>query len=195
MENIPIKGAKYDRPTTDVCPACGHTLNAYQISSMPFEACPNCQGMWLFKDELRLLKNRVNGGSLRWLNDEIEAIEKTSVVATDRPCVKCRTVKMVSVIFGKSSIPIDWCRQCHGMWLNRGGFESIVQYLEAELHDMLPKEIEKRALEDVRRIWNGGPEGRIEDARDAGRAVSALINATIFEHPRLFALLNSFPRA
>ena len=195
METSPIAGARFEEATTDVCPQCGHSLNAYRIASMPFEACPNCLGIWLFKDELRQLKNRVDSGSLRWLNDEIEAVERASVEATGRPCVKCRTVRLVSVVFGKSSITINWCPQCRGMWLDRGEFESIIRYLEAERRDMPAKEIERRALEDMRRIWNGGPESRIEEVRDAGKAVSALINATIFEHPRLFAILNSLPRA
>jgi Zn-finger nucleic acid-binding protein len=195
MENPPIDGAKYESATGDVCPACGQNLNAYQIFSMPFEACPHCRGLWLFKDELRELKNRVQGGSLRWLNDEIEALEKASVAVTEKPCVKCQNLKMVSVTFGKSSILIDWCPQCHGMWLDRGEFESIMQYLGAERQDMPSNEIEKRAVEDVKRIWTGSPEGRLEDALDAGKAISALVNATIFEHPRLFTLLNSLPRA
>ena len=195
METPPIAGSEYEGTTADACPTCGQTLRAYRISSMPFEGCPNCGGIWLVKDELRQLKNRVGGGSLRWLNDEIEAIETTRVAAAERPCVKCRTVKMVSVTFGKSSVLIDWCPQCHGMWLDRGGFESIIQYLEAELRSLPSKEIEKRALEDVKRIWSGGPEGRVAEALDAGQAISALVNATIFEHPRLFALLNSLPRA
>jgi Zn-finger nucleic acid-binding protein len=191
----PIEGAQYEGTTGDVCPACGHTLDAYRIASMPFGSCPNCRGMWLVKDELRKLKNRVEGGSLRWLNDEIENIEKAKVDVTDRLCVKCRTVRLVSVIFGKSAIPIDWCPQCHGMWLDRGAFASIIEYLKAELQGMRSGEIEKRAVEDVKRIWNGGPGHRLEEAWDAEKAISALINTTIFEHPRLFALLNSLPQA
>jgi len=156
METPSIAGSEYEGTTADTCPTCGQTLRAYRISSMPFEGCPNCGGIWLVKDELRQLKNRVDGGSLRWLNDEIEAIETTSVAATERPCVKCRTVRMVSVTFGRSSVLIDSCPQCHGRWLDRGGFESIIQYLEAELRSLPSKEIERRALEDVERIWRAG---------------------------------------
>lgn len=195
VEVPPITGATRQGSTTDTCPACGQALDAYKAFSMPFEGCPKCKGVWLGRDELRRLKNRIDGGSLRWLNDEIESIEKTSVVATQRPCVKCKTAKMVSVIFGKSSILIDWCPQCHGMWLDRGEFASIIEYLKTELHSMRSKDIEKKALEEAKRIWNGGPESRIEEALDAEAAFSALINATIFEHPALLALCMSLPRA
>jgi Zn-finger nucleic acid-binding protein len=161
---------------------------------MQFEGCPKCKGIWLIKDELRKLKNRVDDGSLRWLNNEIENLERASVVSTKRPCVKCKTTRMVSVNFGKSSTLIDWCPQCHGMWLDRGEFEAITDYLKHERMAMHPKDIERQAAADVKRIWSGGPETRFEELLDAKAAVSALISATIFEHPALFNLCTRFPR-
>jgi Zn-finger nucleic acid-binding protein len=193
VEVPPIKGAKQGESTADHCPACGNTLNLYSIFSMKFEGCSKCKGIWLIKDELRELKNKVADGSLRWLNDEIENMEKTSVVTTKRTCVKCKTGKMVSVIFGKSSVLVDWCHQCHGIWLDRGEFENITDYLRHELMSMHPKEIEKLAAADVRRIWSGGPESRFEELLDARAAVSAMISATIFEHPSLFSLCMGVP--
>lgn len=56
------------------------------------------------------------------------------------------------------------------------------------------KEIEKQAAADAKRIWTGGPESRFEELLDAKAAVSALISATIFEHPRLFNLCMGVPR-
>ncbi|MGH9438538.1 MAG: zf-TFIIB domain-containing protein, partial [Terriglobia bacterium] len=184
---LPIKGAKLKETTADPCPTCGATLNLYGIFSMPFEGCPHCRGIWLFKDELRRLKNKVDHGLMRWLNEEIEDIEKTSLISTQRPCVKCKTVKMVSALFGKTSIVIDWCPQCHGMWLERREFEFIVDYLREELAKS-PKEIEKIALEETKRIWTGAPEGRLEELRDAHAAMSALVNAMRFEHPILMLI-------
>lgn len=194
VEVMPIKGATLEKNTSDECPACKNQLNQYKIFGMEFEACPKCKGIWLIKDELRRLKNKVEDGSLRWLNSEIENIEKTHVIATNRPCVNCKNVKMVSVIFGKSSLLIDWCPKCHGMWLDRGEFEAITNYLRHELLGMHPNEIEKQAAADVKRIWSGGPESRFEELLDARAAVSALVNATIFEHPSLFNLCTGISR-
>jgi Zn-finger nucleic acid-binding protein len=118
-------------------------------------------------------------------------MEKTNARLTDRSCVKCKTTKMVAVIFGKSSVIVDWCPQCHGVWLDKGEFEAITAYLREELGKMHPKDIEKLVAEDVERVWSGGPEGRVQELLDARAAVSALINATIFDHPALFALCTS----
>jgi Zn-finger nucleic acid-binding protein len=155
---------------------------------MPFEGCPKCKGVWLVKDELRKLKNKVQNGSLHWLNDEVDSMEKTSVIPTKRPCVKCKNVKLVAVNFGKSSVLIDWCPQCHGMWLDRGDFEQITEYLRDELKAAHSKEIEKQLAADLKHVWTGGPESRLDELLDAKAAASALINATIFEHPALFNL-------
>ena len=184
----PIHGAKLLKSTSDKCPVGGETLDLYSAFSMEFEGCPKCKGMWLVKDELRKLKNKTEDGKLRWMNDEIESLEKSSVIPTTRPCVKCKTVKMVSAVFGKSAIVIDWCPQCHGMWLDRQEFDSIREYLDDEANKASPKELEKEIGKDLKRIWSGGPESRIDEVVDAEAAISAFINATIFEHPALFKL-------
>lgn len=194
VEVLPIKGAKLEGTTADQCPACGKTLNDYTVFSLRFEGCPACKGIWLFKDELRRLKNKVEHGSLRWLNDEINNIEKTGAVTTRRLCPKCKTVNLVSVFFGKSSIAIDWCPQCRGMWLDQGEFDSVTEYLKHELRGMHPKEIEKKVRDEVKLLWSGGPESRHEEFLDVNATISALINATIFEHPTLVKLCMGAPR-
>ena len=56
---------------------------------------------------------------------------------------------------------------------------------------MNPSEIEKVAVEELKKIWTGGPESRVEDLRDALDAASSMVNATIFEHPKLFEKLQA----
>jgi hypothetical protein len=80
------------------------------------------------------------------------------------------------------------------VWLDGGEFEAITGYLKNELMRMHPKDIEKQAAADVKRVWSGGPESRLDELLDARAAVSALISATIFEHPALVNLCTRFPR-
>src|SRR4051812_38630164 len=102
-----ISGAKHLRSTDDDCPACGAKLDLYSILSMEFENCPKCHGMWLTKDELRKLKNKVGIGQLRWLNEEVDNLEKAAVVPGTRVCPKKDGGNLVSVRFGKSSVVLD----------------------------------------------------------------------------------------
>lgn len=189
----PIKGAELKRQTTDVCPSCGSRLNGYELRSMPFEGCPKCKGVWLVKDELRKLKNRVGGTSLRWLNDEVDNLDKASVVPTHRKCVHCKNVEMLCVLFAKTSILVDWCPKCHGQWLDRGEFQAIVDYLKNEAGHARPKEAEKEALADVEHVIAGGQEGRWDEFLDANAALAALVNTTIFDHPALFKFCSTIP--
>ena len=85
---------------------------------------------------------------------------------TKRVCPKCKNVKLVSVPLGKSSIVIDWCPQCHGMWLDHDEFGSVTKYLKHELYNMPSKEMEKKALDEVKLLWSGGPESRYEELLD-----------------------------
>ena len=165
---------------------------------MDFEGCPKCKGIWLIKDELRKLKNKVNDGSMRWMNDEIEDMEKTSARVTNRFCVKCKNHQDGILSFcGECFSHSRLVPQCHGVWLDKGEFEAITAYLRKELGTMHRKDIEKLVVKDIERVWSGGPETRVQEILDARAAVSALINTTIFDHPALYELCsdanNIFP--
>jgi Zn-finger nucleic acid-binding protein len=191
---LPLKGAELKGTTPDRCPRCGAGLNQYSIFSMDFEGCPKCKGIWLIQDELRTLKNKVDEGYLRWMNDEIDNLEKSGAVSSNLLCPKCRTTNLVSVLFAHSKIVADWCPNCRGVWLDRGAFEGIVAYLDKERAETRPEVLEKQFAKDLRNVLAGAPEGRIEELRDAGSALHALLNAEIFEHPDLFRICMSLPR-
>jgi uncharacterized protein len=195
VEVEPIRGAKHLKPTKDKCPVDGATLDLYSVHSTEVEGCPKCHGMWLVKDELRKLKNKFDRGHLHWLNDEVESIEQTAAIPTDRSCAKGDGGKLLSVVFGKSSIIIDWCPKCHGIWLDRGEFDSIMQYLDTEVGNATRKDVEEQIAKDLKKFWKGGPEGRIAEVGDLAAAVMALLNFTIFEHPDLFRSLTNASQA
>ena len=81
----PIKGATRVGETGLKCPACETMLERYEAYGIRIEACPKCRGLWLYAEELSALKSRVTAGSwqsLRWMNAEMDAIEKAHAVPT-----------------------------------------------------------------------------------------------------------------
>jgi Zn-finger nucleic acid-binding protein len=190
---MPLQGAEMKGTTADPCPRCGTPLNEYSIAGMSFEGCPTCKGLWLVRDELRKLKNKVDGGSLRWMNDEIENLDKTVAIVSELSCPKGHG-KLVSMVFGNSKVVVDRCSSCKGVWLDRGGFDKIVDYLEDERGAVHSPALEKQLAEDLRNVWKGAPEGRVGELRDAASTLHALINAEIFEHPLLLSLIDSLPQ-
>jgi Zn-finger nucleic acid-binding protein len=192
----PIPGAKKGETTNEKCPADGMALDRYKLSGLKFEGCPKCHGMWLEKDELRQLKNKVNDGQLHWLNREVDNIAKASSIFSSRFCPKCVTNKLRSILFGHSGVIIDWCPVCHGVWLDRDEFDSIVSYLREEATAATPREIAHEIGEDLKRTVTGeGPESRLADFGDAAFALEACANAFVFEHPAFFRFLTGEARS
>lgn len=191
----PIKGARRVGETGLKCPACQATLERYEAYGIRIEACPKCRGLWLYAEELSALKDRVTAGSwqsLRWMNEEMDAIEKAHAVPTRRWCPVCYQTKLLATVFGDSGIIIDWCASCRGLWLDHHEFQEILGHLREDLDRLTPEELRAKVGEELKKLvrW---PGGTLADLREAGAALSALLNATIFQHPRLFRMLMDIP--
>lgn len=193
----PIKGAQLKSETTYKCPTCSVNLSLYKVFGINVESCPKCKGVFLDKDELRILKDRSQKGSwqtLRWMDNELEAVGAVNVMPSKRTCPKCtsdKQAKLVSTSFGASNIIIDWCPECHGIWLDRDEFQEIVAFLRGQLTQLTSAEMKKKVYEEIKEVWDG-PESAIAEILDAKAAIWALINITIFEHPVLCKLLITF---
>jgi Zn-finger nucleic acid-binding protein len=190
----PIKGAKLESETQHKCPACNSKLNAYSLHKIVIDGCPACKGVFLDKDELRKLKDMSQKGSwqdLRWLDDELDAVEKSNAMPSGRLCPKCGlevNARLISTCFGDSKIIIDWCPKCHGIWLDRDELSRIIQCLRDKLNNLSSKEMRAKVVDEIKEIWSG-PEGTLSEVLDAKAVISALINITIFEHPALCKML------
>jgi Zn-finger nucleic acid-binding protein len=191
---LPVRQAESAGHSTHRCPVCGQTLDIYKTYGIRIETCPACHGLWLQKGELKVLKDHLDAeswGNLRWMNDEVESIEKTSAIVSNRACPECQTSLLLSTHFANSKIVIDWCRQCHGTWLDSGEFEAIAQYLRDALNHLTSKEAEQIVITEVKKIWSGNSESKISEILDVKAAISALAGIAIFEHPTLFRLLTA----
>ncbi len=191
VEVSPIKDAKLKSETTYICPVCESNLNLYTVYGIEIEGCPKCRGIFLDRDELRKLKDKSERGSwttLRWMDDEVEAIGKANAMPSKRVCPKCKGVKLISATFGDSTIIIDWCPNCNGAWLDRDEFQQIVKYLRDKLMKLSSAEMKSKVYEEIKEIWDG-PEDKLSEIFDAKAAISTLIEITKFEHPKLYNFL------
>ena len=201
VEVPPIENARFTAETTQICPACKARLNQYAVFGMEIHGCACCKGIFLDRDELRRLKDKAQQGSwrtLRWMDDEVEAIEKANAMPSRRLCPKCTGVRLVATNFGESTIILDWCPDCHGIWLDKDEYQAIVDYLIATLDAHSSADMKEAAVEEIREIWedrDGKPPELLSEMLDAKAAISALISITIFEHPALSGLLLGFSKA
>ena len=191
----PLEGAERVGETGMDCPACGEALDQYVAYDMPLEACPGCHGLWLYADKLKELRDKVDDASLpslRWVNDELDAIGKAHAVPGQRSCPVCVDNKLLATAFGDTGILIDWCPTCKGVWLDYHEFQEILAHLREELEALTPDELKAKAEEALKDILHR-PQHSLGDLREAAAAVGALIHATIFQHPALFHTLVDFP--
>jgi hypothetical protein len=63
--------------------------------------------------------------------------------------------------------------------------------LNSEAANATRKDVEKEIVEDLKKLWRGGQEGRAAEVADIAAAVMALANVTVFEHPALFRFLTN----
>lgn len=153
VEVPPIKDAELKSETNYICPACNAKLNLYKVYGIKIEGCPACKGIFVDSDELRKLKDKAHKDSwtsLRWVDDEMEAIDSINAMPSKRKCPKCEGERLVSTSFGNSTIIIDWCPSCHGTWLDRDEFQQIEKYLWDKLNKLSPGEMRGKLYEEIK---------------------------------------------
>ncbi|MFP4026161.1 MAG: zf-TFIIB domain-containing protein [Candidatus Brocadiia bacterium] len=191
---LPLKNASMKDTSSLACPACDARMNSYEAYGMSFEGCQGCKGLWLSLEELRKLKDRVgkkNGVDLRWLDDEVEALEESQIMPSGRQCPECSGQELVSTSFGNSTIIIDWCPSCKHLWLDGGEFQRMMAYLREQYANVSREDIEENLREEMKEIWEG-PEGKFSELLDAAAAVSTFLSLGVFQHPKLVAFLQRF---
>ena len=196
IKNIvnPLKDSKVLSSTKFKCPRCKETLLLFKYAGIKYEGCPECRGIFLDHDELRLLKDKSENdswGNLRWMDDEIEEIKESVLIPSPLNCPKCNSNKMISTIFGDSKIIIDYCTDCKGIWLDYKEYYDIIQYLKDKLDNFTSIEMKKKVRQEFLEIKNG-PESIISEILDYKAAKKALIMITIYEHPDIAKRLLDF---
>lgn len=113
------------------CPVCDSKLDTAIFNKVEVDICPLCLGMWFERDELRWAKDE-RDRSLNWLDIDLWKNEiKFRISRQHKLCPNCR-LPLYEVNYGDSRIKVDVCNVCHGIWLDRGEFKKIIDYLEDE---------------------------------------------------------------
>lgn len=181
---VPVPGARHIGTAKHKCPDHDFFLDIWETNGAKFETCPKCAGLWLHEKELKVLKDATDDGNLRWMNDEIAAIDKTSGVASKRSCPEGHGA-LLSTHFGNSGITIERCDKCHGVWLDRDEFDDIIRYLEDEMVHETSADMKQKAAEEVKAVFHDKSKSTLSEILDAKSAISALISVSIFDHPKL----------
>jgi len=111
------------------CPNDNEKLEKIIFHNVEVDYCPKCLGMWFDKEELGLAKDGADE-KINWLDVDLWRDQgRFEVVRVSKYCPVCR-VGLVEVKYDKSKTKVDFCKKCEGVWLDRGEFKQIINYLK-----------------------------------------------------------------
>lgn len=171
------------------CPLCKEKLDNALFYGVEVDYCPFCLGMFFEQDELRLAKDE-RDSDLKWLDIDLwKEGDKFKVAQGKKLCPVCRFL-LYEVNYGESDIRVDLCNICKGVWLDRGEFKKIIEYLKERAADELMRNWAKNLKEELWEVFTG-PETFREELLDF-LTLLKLLNYKFFIHHRLLATLIAY---
>ncbi len=174
------------------CPRCNKNLEQAIFHNTAVDYCPQCLGIFFEEDELRQVKDE-RDRDLRWVDIDLwKDKNKFKVSSGIRLCPSCR-LPLYEVYYGESRIIIDVCNVCRGIWLDRGEFKKIVEYLKQQAEYGILNDYVKTLSEEFWEIFTG-PESFKEEVLDF-LTISKIINYKfLIQHPYLSNIISNLPR-
>ena len=113
------------------CPKCHKPLESVAVGHVQVERCTECAGTWYDKGQLRVLKDKESHGDYSWIDFDLwKDIGKFRARRQQRYSCPRDGLPMTTVHYGDTSIALDICSECRGIWLDKGEYDEIVRYLE-----------------------------------------------------------------
>jgi hypothetical protein len=124
------------------CPRCNSVLSATAYDGVEIEVCPGCKGEWLFAGELQKIADHHDEvftpeeiAALDAVNTEKFTAEKDDHDELNCPC--CDNVQMEHFNYGDTSgIILHKCKQCDGIWMDKGELEKIEELVDGWKADL-----------------------------------------------------------
>ena len=154
--------------------------------------CPKCLGIWFEKDELRQSKDD-RDKQLNWVDFDLWRDKlKFHVARGDKHCPVCRA-GLAEVNYDESKTKVDFCKMCGGIWLDRGEFKQIINYLKNKSDYEILHNYTKNLVIQLWEVFSG-PEGFRSELEDFLMVIKLFNYKFITQYPRLENLVDSLPK-
>ena len=154
--------------------------------------CPRCLGMWFDKDELRLAKDD-RDKNLNWVDVDLWRDKgKFNVVRISKFCPACRA-GLQEVRYDGSKTKIDFCKNDEGIWLDRGEFKQIINYLKNKSDYEILHHYTKNLVVQLWEVF-AGPETFREELEDFLTLLKLFNYKFLTQHPYLNSLMQDVPK-
>ena len=175
------------------CPKCKVELKPKSIGPVEVDECENCKGIWFDKDELRQAKD-ITDSDLSWMDFEIWKHEdRFKSKETKIDCPVCRT-QTEAIDYGSTSIEVDYCPSCQGIWLEEDEFKKIIESLEDETLSKSFSDYIKASIEEAKEIITGR-ESFMSEWKDFVTVLRMMQYRMFVENPKLLSTITSVQKA
>ena len=174
------------------CPNCQIELKKAIFYNVEVDYCPKCLGVWFDFDELRQAKD-YKDKDLEWLDIDLWKDEaKFKITKSQKLCPRCQ-MPLYEVRYGDSDIKVDVCNLCHGVWLDRGEFKKIIDYLkEKEKKEILDSYLDTLAKEALDIFV--GPDSFKEEISDFLTVLRLLNYKLLVKHEKIMEMISMLPK-
>jgi len=175
-----------------ICPLCKtQDLKKQVFYGVEIDYCPRCLGMWFERDELQQAKDEKDN-NLNWLDIDLwDEEKKFKISPSGKICPSCST-PLYEVNYGDSEIKVDVCNLCEGVWIDRGEFRKIIDYLrEKEKYEVIHHYFKNVAKEGLELFT--GPEEFKSELSDFLTLLKLLNYKLAIQYPLINKLISSLP--
>jgi Zn-finger nucleic acid-binding protein len=174
------------------CPVCKTELKKAIFYGVEVDYCPNCLGLWFEEDELRLAKDEKDK-NLVWLDIDLwKKKDKFKIYLGERLCPACR-LPLYEVYYGDSGIIVDFCSLCKGVWLDRGEFKKIIDYLRKKAGFEILNNYAKVLFQEAAEILIGSETLR-EEIFDFLTVLKLLNYKLAIQYPTFTKIISNLPK-
>lgn len=174
------------------CPNDNEKLEKVLFHNVEVDYCPRCLGIWFDQDELRLAKDDKDK-NLNWQDIDLwRDKSKFSVIKITKLCPVCR-VGFVEINYDKAKTKVDFCKNCQGVWLDRGEFKQIMAYLKNKSDYEILYKYTKSLVSELWEVFSG-PETFRSELEDFLTLLKLFNYKFITQHPNLSALIDDLPK-
>ncbi|MDO8530186.1 MAG: zf-TFIIB domain-containing protein [bacterium] len=174
------------------CPNNHSELAKMLFHNVEVDYCAECLGVWFDKNELANAKNDKDQ-QLNWLDFDVwRDKSKFSLQNINKRCPVCR-LPFVQVGYDDSSVKIDFCKHCQGIWLDRGEFKQIMTYLKRKADYEILHHYAKNLAKELWEVF-AGPEKFREELADFLTLLKLFNYKFVVQHPHVNSLIDELPK-
>ena len=174
------------------CPNDNEQLEKMLFHNVEVDYCPHCLGIWFDEDELRFAKDNKDE-DLNWLDVDLWRDKgRFEVLRIRKHCPACRA-GLQEIKYDGSKTKIEFCKMCNGVWLDRGEFKQIINYLKNKSDYEILNRYVKNLVSELWEVFTG-PEVFRSELADFFTLLKLFNYKFIIQHPHLNKLIDELPK-